>query len=300
TINAMALQLSPDEFGDLVDIYGGREDLEHGKVRILYAMSFVDDPTRIFRALRFTERFGFEIEEKTLFHLKNAVSDNPLESVSGDRIRQELELIFEEPKTWTILKRLFDFGVLEELQDDLMPRVEMKHWFGQVDDRVKEFSINAPEMIYYCILCEPLGPDEVNQLIDRLNFRRQAAEILRQNAHFASKRSDLKEADQPSEVYGSLTDIDHREVLVARLIMEPDTVRRKIKDYLDQYENRSPLVTGDELQKWGIEPGPEMGQILDELFKYQLDHDVDSQSELREYFEENKERLIQAREEPSA
>lgn len=300
TINAMAIQLTPDEFGDLIDVYGGREDLEEGWIRVLYAMSFVDDPTRIFRAIRFAERFDFEIEEKTLFHLKKAVGNNPVESVSGDRLRQEFNLIFREGNCWEILERLFDLGVLEYIQENLRPKERMPEWFRAAQSGLEDYSIKASQMVYYCILCEPLSLEAADEFADRLNFRRPHSEILRENARFREIRTDLEDAEEASEIYGILTEFEHDEVLVARKLMESETVADRIDQYLNDFVEVTPLVTGDDLKDWGVEPGPRMGGILDELFYYQLDHNVDTKDELRRYFKNNREDLLERREGSSA
>ena len=96
TINAMAISVNKKNFGELVDFYGGQKDLKKGVIRILHDKSFMDDPTRVFRAVRFSVRFGFKIEPHTKKLIKEAVSDGLLGEVNVGRIRKEIELFLKE------------------------------------------------------------------------------------------------------------------------------------------------------------------------------------------------------------
>ena len=109
TINTLAIRLDGNYFGELYDYWGGLNDLRQGKIRVLHSLSFVDDPTRILRAVRFEQRFAFKIEERTLELLHQA--KNYLKDVSGDRIRHELDLIFKEPKAPEMLARMAELNL---------------------------------------------------------------------------------------------------------------------------------------------------------------------------------------------
>lgn len=108
TINAMAISLNNPDFGRLVDFFDGVRDLKAGRVRVIHNKSFIDDPTRIFRAIRFEARFGFKIEDNTETLIKDAVRLGSLNKVSGGRIRKEILLIQKEPHPRQALKRMDD------------------------------------------------------------------------------------------------------------------------------------------------------------------------------------------------
>ncbi len=117
TINTLALRLDGHHYGELHDYWGGLNDLRLGVLRCLHSLSFVDDPTRMLRAVRFEQRFGFKIEERTLQLLKEA---KPLiERVSGDRIRHELDHILDEQQAEQMLTRLDELGLLSAIHPDL-------------------------------------------------------------------------------------------------------------------------------------------------------------------------------------
>ena len=117
TINTLAVALTPDRWGDLLDFYGGLSDLQTGQVRVLHSLSFVDDPTRILRAVRYEQRFDFCMESRTQEHLLDAAP--LLERVTGARIRQELDRIFQEARPEDVILRLDELGVLKQIHPEL-------------------------------------------------------------------------------------------------------------------------------------------------------------------------------------
>jgi tRNA nucleotidyltransferase (CCA-adding enzyme) len=106
TINAMAIDITRGNFGKLIDFFGGRPDLERGLIRVMHERSFVDDPTRILRAIRFEQRLGFRMEAQTLGYLQTALRQKALRQLAPTRITRELQLIFKEEKALLCLKRL--------------------------------------------------------------------------------------------------------------------------------------------------------------------------------------------------
>ncbi|MFB6355646.1 MAG: hypothetical protein ABEJ65_03935, partial [bacterium] len=287
SINAMAINLNPNSFGNLLDLYGGRRDIEHGLIRILYSMSFLDDPTRIFRAVRFASRFQFDIEQRTLFQFNQALEGDPFEPVSGDRLREELDLIFEENQPWSVVSSLFDRNVLSTLHEDFEQTESMEEWFSSARDVLAEFPSARSHPVYYGLLFHPIPEDTQMFLGRRLAFNRERMEVLRKNRAFSEIRDQLREAEEHSKIYQLLEDIGQREVLLIRMITEPVSISRKIELYLDDLVKVEPIIDGKDLQEWGVEPGPYMGDVLDELFYAQIDGTHTSREELKKYFEEN-------------
>jgi tRNA nucleotidyltransferase (CCA-adding enzyme) len=112
SINTLAVCLNPDRFGRLLDLFQAREDIRKGSIRILHEKSFVDDPTRIFRAARFEKRFDFSMEDVTKRCAVDAVSSGLIEKLSGYRIASELRLILKEKDPLSTIQRLEELGVL--------------------------------------------------------------------------------------------------------------------------------------------------------------------------------------------
>ncbi len=285
TINSMAIDLSPGNFGDLLDLYSGRQDLEKGEIRVHDRMSFLDDPTRIFRAIRFATRFDFELESNTKFQLEQALKGNPFGAVSGDRLQDELGQVFAEPNPWKVVKKLFDFGVLQSLVKELKPVDSMGKWFGEVPRLLKNKTVEDKVAIYYCLLTYPLSQEKSAYFAKRLMFSQRREDIINQFKRGVELASEIAAVNLDSELNNLLDFIDSVEVLLALQIATEESVRRKIKHYRQSIRSASPLVSGVDLKEWGVEPGPEMGNIIEEIYAYQLDADIESKDKLREYFE---------------
>jgi tRNA nucleotidyltransferase (CCA-adding enzyme) len=116
TINAMAVSLMPGEFGRLLDDFGGTRDIRERHIRALHERSFIDDPTRIFRAVRFEKRLDFRIVRSTEQWIAEALSRPVLEELEDYRVATELRLILGEPDPAGTLKRLSDLGIIERLK----------------------------------------------------------------------------------------------------------------------------------------------------------------------------------------
>lgn len=284
TINAMAINLTAESFGTLIDLYGGYRDLRNGIIRILYAMSFVDDPTRIFRAVRFARRLDFDLEERTRQQLESAVDEAVFDDVSGERLRYELELIFREDDTYPILSELESLDVLAHIHESLELSSRLRSWLEEAHELIDCHEPADPELVYYCLLFESLDKEGARDVGERLNFPRDYRNVLTTNARFETVRNQLKTARKPSEIFRICEKVERYELLLARRVMDGGNIAQKIEDFLTKWSEVDPLVDGDRLADWGMEPGPKMGELLRDMFDYQLDHEVESARTLREQF----------------
>ncbi len=172
TINTLAVCLNPNRWGELLDTYGGLNDLEQGLVRVLHSLSFVDDPTRILRAVRYEQRFDFTIEPRTLELLVDAL--DLLEKVSPARIRHEIERILQEKKPEKVLRRLDELGVLAHLHPDLHASERLAAQFTRLraarsapdaDPALVEEYI---ERLYFGLMVCGLSPEAIEEVVERL------------------------------------------------------------------------------------------------------------------------------------
>ncbi|GAI02275.1 unnamed protein product, partial [marine sediment metagenome] len=166
TINTMAVHLGPSHYGELIDLYGGIYDLEHKFIRILHEKSFTDDATRIWRGLRYEQRLDFYLEETTLKLLKRDIP--MLDTISGDRIRHEVELVFKEELPEKILRRADELKVLPKLH----PSLKGNGWLAKRFQQARELSHpNLPPVgLYLALLAYCLTDEENEQLISRLRL----------------------------------------------------------------------------------------------------------------------------------
>jgi tRNA nucleotidyltransferase (CCA-adding enzyme) len=173
TVNAMAICVSPENNGELIDLYGGMNDLENKSIRILHGKSFIDDATRIWRAIRYEQRLGFKIEPDTLKLLKRDVP--MLKTVGGFRLRHELELVLKEKEPEKALLRADKLGVLKELH----PSLKADNWMVSKFKEARQLQANSPE-IYLSILTARLADAELTELTTYLRFSKQTVSVIRE------------------------------------------------------------------------------------------------------------------------
>ena len=171
TINAMAISLNPDNYGELVDLYGGLKDLNNQSIRILHDKSFTDDATRIWRAIRYEQRLGFEIEPETLSLLKRNV---PLmKTVGGYRLRHELELVLKEKEPEKALRRAAELGVLTVLH----PSLKVDDWLVSQFRAARQSGKANPDYYLGLLLCH-LNAEELQQITRYLRFSARQIKMI--------------------------------------------------------------------------------------------------------------------------
>jgi tRNA nucleotidyltransferase (CCA-adding enzyme) len=169
----MAICLTPDNYGELIDLYGGMQDLNRQLIRALHENSFVDDATRIWRAIRYEQRLGFQIEPDTLKLLKRDVPQ--LKTVGGYRLRRELELVLKEKEPEKALLRVDKLGVLNALH----PSLKADQWLVSKFQAARQ-SGDASPGFYLGLLNRRLNDDELTQIIKYLRFSKEQVRIMRE------------------------------------------------------------------------------------------------------------------------
>lgn len=272
TINSIALGLTP-HLGQLFDPFNGQADLRAGFIRALHPLSFRDDPTRLFRAVRYEQRLNFTIAPETLALVPNA----PLEQLTPDRVRQELELIFVETHAAKMLRRLENLGVLARLglkwteaaqvDSAIVPQLPLPSW---------ELSTALePTALYLALLLR--GAEEPRAALQKLNPSRTITVAVTEA--LALKRTWAK----PSEAVAVLDNLSELGVVVAYAVQPP--LRAELNQYLAHWRRIRPQTTGAHLVERGLPPGPRFKQILWQLRAAWLDEDVKTQREELELLE---------------
>jgi len=288
TINSMAVSIDPARFGELVDLYGGARDLEHGVLRVLTDRSFADDPTRVLRGVRFSARFGFALEEDTKRLLKQAVRDEALSTVSGERIMNEIELILKEREPWPAVERLAEWGILGSIHDGWEPGPGLRRAFEGIDElRTDPRRSGAPELnqwwrVLFLAMIEPLEPCVRDAVLERLRAGRALRDLAGALEAFEKRaRVTLSSSEEPrpSAIYRSLAGIPH-EVLALRTALEGEcNLTRRIELYVSRLRLVRPSLDGGRLAELGVPEGRAVGAILDRLLDARLDGAVSSESE---------------------
>ncbi|UCH50869.1 MAG: CCA tRNA nucleotidyltransferase [Chloroflexota bacterium] len=270
SINAMALHLNPKRFGELIDLYHGKDDLDNRLIRILHPNSFIDDATRILRAIRYEQRLGFKLEAETEKLLRRDVT--MLDTISGDRIRHELELILQEDEPERAIRRAEELGVLRKLQQSL----KVNGWLSKAFVKARQVNTRVPlPSIYLCLLIYNLTEKENEEFIARLNFPKSLAQAMRQTLQLKAQLHNLANPKlKPSDIYQSLHSYTTIAMQANALASESPIASQHLHLYLAKLRYIKPLLKGDDLTRMGIPIGPKIGEILDALHKARLNGEV--------------------------
>ncbi|MCL4870304.1 MAG: CBS domain-containing protein [Anaerolineae bacterium] len=280
TINTLAIRLDGAHLGELLDFYGGQRDLQQGVIRVLHSLSFVDDPTRILRAVRFEQRLGFTIEPRTLELVAAALP--MLDRVSGERIRHELEHSLREADPRKLLQRLHDLGVLAQLHPQLSWNEESAAAFSRLGSLLQEpawaetLQGDSLAPIYFITWLAPFAVAVQEAVTTRIRARLTTREDIASVALMLRQLATLPAEAQPGEVERMLRPHNRRpRVFLAALALTTDeAAAAPIQNYFFTYRHVRTYLTGDHLRQMGLKPGPQYGQILDDLLAARLNGQV--------------------------
>ncbi len=283
TINTLALDLSPDCFGQLLDFYGGQNDLEARLVRVLHSLSFVEDPTRMLRAARLLARLDFELEERTAELLNDAL--DLLGRVSGERIMHELELIFNERQPETALRKIEELDILVAIHPGLVvDNLYVEHvrlLRGGLPGT--PWANTTPQSVHYLgLMSVSLARDELDNLLERLNLRSAQRATLKQVYKIKRSAQRIATAKTNSQLYRLLQPTNDDARLIAWLALDNPVARDQIKRYQAYLRNVTPLIDGNYLkQELKLVPSPLFREIIEALRDARLDGLVTSLAEER-------------------
>ncbi len=268
SINAMAVRVDGERFGELMDPHGGQADLAAGILRVIHTGSFQDDPTRIFRAVRYEQRLGFRLADDTTSLIAAALP--VIAALSGERVRHELELIFREPRGAAALGRLDALGVLAAVRAALRWR--------EAESSAAELIPNLPhpawqwaapldvDSLYLALLLRQAAPDEAAATLERLSVTRAVSDAV-------TGAVGLKlTGTRPSEIVAQLDALSLRGV-VAAYVAQPQA-RERLDAYLARWRFVRAQTTGDDLLALGLPPGPDFKRLLWRLRAARLDGEI--------------------------
>jgi len=271
SINALALPLTGPRRGELFDPCGGRADLEAGLVRVLHERSFVDDATRILRAVRYELRFGFRLEERTLAWLQRHAGY--LETISGARIRQEFSRIFEEQQPERALLRLHELGALSQVHPSLSFDAPRARAF----DSLRRLAPDAALAGYWPLLAWRLDDGEATALAGRLALTKPQSLAVCAMPRLRALEKPLSEPGlQPSAVAGMLSPYPPAAVWALAAATDGETVRERCLSYLRRWRYVKTSLNGTALLNLGVPAGPRVGEVLRRLKVAKLDGEVKS------------------------
>ncbi|BAF59417.1 hypothetical protein PTH_1236 [Pelotomaculum thermopropionicum SI] len=292
TINAMAVSLNRDDFGEVVDFFGGREDLQRGLIRVLHNLSFVEDPTRLLRGIRFEKRYNMSLEPQTLKLAQEAIRSKMLARVSRERIWEELKCILLEPRPGPALARLAEL----KLWDFLFPAVDYSKIAPVIDELPRSInflrSCNVPGigetwLIYFLAVLHQMDRQSADEILSLYRLGRRQAEKIDAalggwrdvveglRCHIATSGLARRLISVPTETYP---------LILAYL--ETNELRRRFCDVLTAVSCEKPAISGKDLRHMGYRPGPAFKKALDAVWQARLDGIVSTRQEELEYAKE--------------
>ena len=290
TINTMAICLNGSRYGDLVDFYGGKADLDRRLIRVIHNLSFVDDATRILRAARLAERLGFDIEERTSSLIADAWDS--LARMSSDRLRRELYLVFREAEPERIVRRLDELGVLAHLHPHLRytpwlagryaaVRAALPAWrsWAWGDGGSGGNETTALTATYMALLAYNLTRDELTQLVARLNIAGEVGHILQRVWDLQPQVSALATDLRPSQIHHILRPYLIEAIAAVYIAEDDHSVHKAIASYIETLRHVRTEVDGTVLRSLGIPPGPVYSAVLQGVLDAKLDGNVSSRSD---------------------
>ena len=296
TINTLAVRLNGRGFGEVLDFYGGQRDLKDKAIRVLHSLSFVEDPTRVFRAVRFETRFGFHLGKDTLALIKAAVKMDLFHRLSGHRLLEEWKALCTEREPKTGLRRLADLDLLRFIHPKLVWTARLEKLLLAVEETLDWYRLLYLDrtvevwLVYTMALAAVLPDRGVSDLLKRFPFSEREAttlKALRGGAHRLLRQLAKQPPLKPSAVYHLLEDLPD-EALVAMMAQSPsDQVKRQVSAFLTTWRKAKPLLTGADLRAMGVKPGPIYSKVLGQLRDAHLDGTVKTEAEERAFVEAN-------------
>lgn len=273
SINAMAYPLHLGRGAELLDPYDGLDDLRRGLVRTLHDGSFTDDATRIMRAVRYEQRLGFTLEQQTESLLRR---DLPmLDTISGDRLRREVQLWLEEERRLEILARADSLGLMVAIHPSLAgagvaARQAAAGRAGHTPDA----------KVCLALLVLPVSRTDGWAIVDRLRMPRGWATVVSDTVDLRERISGLAEAtESPSRLYEYLSSFDDAAVQAWSLAAPDDLTREALALYLDKLRYVRPSLNGRDLMALGVPQGPAVGAMLARLRSAKLEGSAEGRAQ---------------------
>lgn len=288
TINAMAVNINREGFGKLLDLFGGAQDLTNRKIRVLHDLSFIDDPTRILRGVRFEQRYNFRFEPKTLKLLKEAVRLRMLQRVEPQRIRDDLVLFLKEKeplKEILRLKELVGFGFISpglSVSDKILRLIKF------AEEQINWFKKSYPErrmldtwVIYFMALTDSLNPLAARKVCQKFAFRRgEGKRILgykKTGRKFISNLKRIK--NKPPDIFYLLEPLSYEVILLLKAKYKDRDTQKTLEDFLEIYNGMKIYSSGHDLRRLGLSPGPYYQKIFTRVLNAKLSGAVKTKEE---------------------
>lgn len=293
TINSIAMKLNSREFGRIVDFYGGRRDLYDGIIRILYNFSFIEDPTRILRAVRFEQRYGFMMDERTEEFAIDAINSDVLEKLSRERINSEFFYMLKEKNTITMLDRMKELGLVQKIYPEITLSDELKVLMEKCDKHYDEFFSNLINeknidkiLIYLFVLYSNVSMDKVPALSDRLRLTKEYREEIVRFIRVRDFLPTSKSEPTNYEIYSMFKPLSQESLYVISLMFD-ERIKSTILLYINKLSLIKTEISGRDVTELGFKPGPEIKNILEIVLKEKVNGKIYTRNDEIEFIKRN-------------
>ena len=295
TVNTLAIKLNKKDYGTLIDYFGGQKDLRERLIRVLHNLSFVEDPTRVFRAIRFEQRFGFTIGKLTLSLIKNAVDINCFKDLSGRRLLTELRLILMEGKPERAIERMHELDMLQFISPDIEYTEGLRKILEDIKAVISWFDLLYLEepyeawKIFWYGLTSSLDARAVQALAARMQMndlesRRMIAQRLNLD-HIVESLIRIK-GDDNFGIYTLLSQYDTEVLLFIMAKANNEKMKKIISSYFTRLKGKRLYLKGRDLKDMGFQPGPLYKEIFTRLLEASLNGKVGTREEEIEFVKE--------------
>jgi tRNA nucleotidyltransferase (CCA-adding enzyme) len=298
TINTLAIKLNPGKFGQLLDFFGGQRDIKEKTIRILHNLSFIEDPTRAFRAIRFSERFGFKISGHTENLIKTAARMNLFDKLSGIRLYDELCLLFIETEPLSAMKRLLKLDLLKFIHPELKITKSLEETFISIQETFAWFKLLFIEEelnkshLFLMALFDELKADERGKALERLLVPTNVKKEIMTGIEESRKALLKLRGASPKDIYSTLKPLNLKSILFTMAKAKEKEQKKAVSLYLTSLRMTKPELTGKDLKAMGYAPGPEFKKILTAVLEARLEGKIKNRADEVEFV--NKEFPVRA------
>jgi tRNA nucleotidyltransferase (CCA-adding enzyme) len=280
TINTLAIKLDPGAFGGLIDFFSGRKDIKKKTVRVLHNLSFVEDPTRVFRAIRFEQRFGFKIGKLTSGLIQNAVAMDFFKRLSGRRVFNELRQILEEENPLPAISRMADYGLLSVIDEKVAFTESLSKRFKSAQKVLSWYELLFLEesymkwAVYFMALTKGCDEKTCREICRRYEAPPDLEKLFCEERFKADRRLREMAGGLPesnSAVRRLFFSFRTEIILYMMAEARTDQIKRAISLYFTRLRYVKISVAGKDIKKAGLPPGPEYREILDRVLNARLD-----------------------------
>ncbi|MBW2180518.1 MAG: CBS domain-containing protein, partial [Deltaproteobacteria bacterium] len=279
TINSLAIMLNPKKFGTLIDFFSAQKDIKGGTIRVLHNLSFVEDPTRVFRAIRFEQRFGFMIDKLTSGLIENATTMDFFKRLSGRRVFSELRQIFEEENPAPAVIRLNDYNLLHVIHPSITLNKELISLFNSVKKALSWYDLLFLEesymkwAVYFLALIRRCDKKTSNEICQRFELAPRKQSLFCKDRFEAEECLAWMEKNVPvknSLLFKKLSVFKTELILYMMSAARQEKVKKAISDYFTKLRPVTILIKGKDLQNMGLKPGPLYREIFQAVFDAKL------------------------------